>query len=194
MSEIDFKRSALLAMDFQSVVVDNYFPGTDTVQNMAAVIDPLRAAGVTIVFVTVAYRRGYPEIKVGHPVFGGFPASGGLFVEDAPGTEIHPGLPVQPDDLVVVKRRMSAFAGTELDCLLRSQGIDTLILGGLATSGVVLSTVRAASDLDYQIVVLSDCCADFDDEVQRVLVDKVLPFQATVLRSEALAAMLPVAV
>ena len=191
MNRVDPTRTALLALDFQSTVVDNYFPGTGTVKHMAGAIDRARAAGVTIVFVTVAFRPGYPEIHERNPVFGGFASSGGLFVEGASGTEIHPDLPLRPDDLVVVKRRMSAFSGTELDHLLRTKSIDTLILGGLATSGVVLSTVRAAGDLDYALFVLGDCCADFDDEVQRVLLEKVLPFQATMISSDGLADILP---
>lgn len=186
MNRVDPQRTALLAMDFQSVVVDKFFPGTSTVKAMAGAIDRARTAGVTIVFVTVEFRAGYPEINERNPVFGGFPTSGGLFLQGAPDTAIHPDLSARPDDLVVVKRRMSAFSNTEIDHLLRTRGIDTLILGGLATSGVVLSTVRAAGDLDYELFVLDDCCADFDDEVQRVLLEKVLPFQATVLGSESL--------
>jgi len=65
--------------------------------------------------------------------------------------------------------------------ILRSQQIDTLILTGIATSGVVLSTLREAADKDFSIKVLSDACLDADPEVHRVLTEKVFPRQADVM-------------
>jgi nicotinamidase-related amidase len=67
---------------------------------------------------------------------------------------------------------------------LRSQGIEELILTGIATSGVVLSTLRAAADMDYRLTVIADCCADADEEVHRVLTTKVFPRQAEVVSAE----------
>jgi nicotinamidase-related amidase len=64
---------------------------------------------------------------------------------------------------------------------LRSFGIQHIVLTGIATSGVVLSTLREAADKDYRITVLADCCADGDEEVHRVLTTKVFPRQADVL-------------
>ncbi|MGA2932584.1 MAG: isochorismatase family protein, partial [Acidimicrobiales bacterium] len=84
-------------------------------------------------------------------------------------------------DIVVTKRRVSAFAGSDLDVVLRARGARTLVLAGIATSGVVLSTLRQAADLDYGLVVLRDGCADADEEVHRVLLDKVFARQADVL-------------
>jgi nicotinamidase-related amidase len=80
----------------------------------------------------------------------------------------------------VVKRRTSAFAGSDLVEVLRAGRIDTLVLTGIATSGVVLSTLRQAADLDYGLVVLADACGDADPEVHRVLTTKVFPRQAKV--------------
>jgi len=67
--------------------------------------------------------------------------------------------------------------------VLRAQGISHLVLSGIATSGVVLSTLREAADKDYQLTVLADCCFDGDEEVQRVLLSKVFPRQAEVVQS-----------
>jgi nicotinamidase-related amidase len=92
--------------------------------------------------------------------------------------------------VVVTKHRVSAFAGTDLEMVLRAGGTETLVLAGLATSGVVLSTLRHAADADYRIVVVEDCCADRDPEVHRVLMEKVFPRQATVVRAEAIHAEL----
>ncbi len=68
--------------------------------------------------------------------------------------------------------------------VLRAQDISHLVLCGIATSGVVLSTLREAADKDYQLTVLADCCADADEEVQRVLLSKVFSRQAKVLQVE----------
>jgi nicotinamidase-related amidase len=89
---------------------------------------------------------------------------------------------------VVVKRRVSAFAGSDLAVLLRALRAERLVLAGIATSGVVLSTYIEAADLDFDLVVLSDACADADPEVHRVLLEKVFPKQAAVLTAEEWAA------
>jgi nicotinamidase-related amidase len=74
--------------------------------------------------------------------------------------------------------------------VLRANAIDTLVLAGIATSGVVLSTLRHAADADYRLVVVEDCCADRDAEVHRVLMMKVFARQAAVLSSaDAIAAI-----
>jgi nicotinamidase-related amidase len=101
-----------------------------------------------------------------------------------PGAAIHPSLAPQPDDIIVTKHRVGAFTGTDLDMILRAQDIDTLILFGIYTSGVVLSTLRhlrLAADADYRIIVLKDCCADPDAEVHACLMDKIFPRQPTVV-------------
>ena len=95
-------------------------------------------------------------------------------------TQVHARVAPQPGDVTVVKKRVSAFAGSGLDLVLRGQGIDTLVLTGIATSGVVLSTVREAADQDFGLVVLADGCLDSDPEVHRVLTEKVFPRQAEV--------------
>jgi len=79
---------------------------------------------------------------------------------------------------VVRKTRVGAFSTTDLDQQLNDRGITTLILAGVSTSGVVLSTVREAADRDYRIYVLADASADRDPNVHAVLTEKILPMQA----------------
>lgn len=101
-------------------------------------------------------------------------------------TQIHESVQPEPNETVVPKFRVSAFAaGSNLEIILRSHQIDTLILCGIATSGVVLSTLREAADKDYALKVLSDACLDADPEVHRILTEKVFPRQADVLTADA---------
>jgi nicotinamidase-related amidase len=87
---------------------------------------------------------------------------------------------------VVVKHRVNAFFGTDLEMMLRAHDIDTLVLLGHATSGVIVSTVRYAADADYRLVVVEDGCADRDAEMHTFLMQRLFPRQATVVSAEAL--------
>ena len=83
-----------------------------------------------------------------------------MLVAGSEGAAIHPAAAAREGEPIVVKHRISPFVGTDMETLLRANGIDTLVLAGVHTSGVVLSTVRHAGDLDYRLVVVRDCCAD----------------------------------
>jgi nicotinamidase-related amidase len=67
-------------------------------------------------------------------------------------------LPVAAEDVVVLKRRASAFFGTDLDLVLRAAGVDSVAIAGVATSAMVAATVYDAADLGYQLTVLRDGC------------------------------------
>jgi nicotinamidase-related amidase len=173
--------AALLLMDFQAAIVERF---ADVAESLLAGVDraaaAARANGIPVVYVRVAFRPGAPEVDRNNRIFAAL-ADSPAFVEDGPPTQIHPSLAPQPGDVVVDKKRVSAFAGSDLDMIMRAQGVRTLVLAGIATSGVVLSTLRQAADLDYCLTVLRDGCADADEEVHRVLLDKVFPRQADVL-------------
>ena len=87
----------------------------------------------------------------------------------------------EPGDIVVRKVRVGAFSTTDLDAQLRERGVDTLILAGISTSGVVLSTVRDASDRDYRVLVLADATADREPDVHAFLTERIFPRQADVI-------------
>jgi nicotinamidase-related amidase len=179
---IDRARSALLIMDFQAGIVER-FGGADQAGLLGrtrAAIDAARDAAVQVIFVAVGFRAGYPEVSPRNAGFGTVKASG-MFAPGDPNAQIHPALGSGAADIIVTKRRVSAFTGSDLEVVLRSKGIETLVLAGIATSGVVLSTLRQAADVDYRIIVLSDCCADRDPEVHRCLLEKVFPRQAAVI-------------
>ncbi len=85
---------------------------------------------------------------------------------------------------MVTKRRASAFSGSDLDVVLRARGIDSLVLTGLSTSGVVLHTLCQANDQDFGLTVLADACLDTDPEVHRVLTERLFPQWADVVAVE----------
>jgi nicotinamidase-related amidase len=181
---IDPARTALVAMDYQASILGGFVaePGA-LLARASAVLDAGRSAKLRIVYVVVGFRDGSPEISPRNASFSTIRGTRRFQPDDA-GAAIHPDVAPQPGDVTVIKHRVSAFAGTDFDMILRANGVETLILMGVATSGVVLSTVRHAADADYRVVVVEDCCSDRDAEVHRVLVEKVFPRQATVVTSE----------
>lgn len=172
--------TALLLMDFQNGIASR--PGFEpVVESAVKALDAARVAGLPVIFVRVGFRPGYPEVAATNLSFGAAKASAGdRMHQDQPGTQIIDRFAPRADEHVVLKKRISAFAGSDLEVLLRGLGVDSLVLGGIATSGVVLSTVRQAADLDFRLTVLTDACGDADPEVHRVLTEKVFPRQATV--------------
>jgi nicotinamidase-related amidase len=184
MNAIDPSRSALLVMDLQTEIVARLGErGAPLLERVPGVIAAARKARVPIIYVVVAFRPGYPELSPRSPLYE-MVAKQGRLALGTPAAEVVPAVRPEDGDVVVVKHRVSAFAGTDLDMILRAKGIDTLVLLGIATSGVVLSTVRHGADADYRLVVVKDCCADADEEVHRVLTEKVFVRQATVVSAD----------
>lgn len=171
----------LLVMDVQRSVVERFAQGSGpTLAAVGRALEGARRADVAVVHVTVGFRPGAPEVSRRNRSFAVLAGSGALALDD-PQTAVHPAAAPLPGEVVVVKKRVGAFSGSDLDVVLRAMEADTLVLSGIATSGVVLSTLRHAADLDFGLTVLSDACFDADPEVHRVLVDKVFPRQAAVV-------------
>ena len=171
--------AALLIMDVQQGIVERFAGDDGYLDRLGTAITAARAAGVLVCYVTVMFRPGHPEVSDRNKSFAAV-AGSGRFTDGDPGTQIPPEVAPAPGEAVVTKRRVSAFTGSDLEVLLRARGVDHLVLAGIATSGVVLSTQRQAADLDYRLTVLADGCLDHDPEVHQVLLDKVFPRQAEV--------------
>jgi nicotinamidase-related amidase len=174
-------RTALLIMDIQAGTVGRVSDSKSLLQTLGEAIKAARTAQIPVIYVVVGFRKGLPEIgpATTNKSFGALKSAGWPGIEEP--VEIDPAVAPQSGDMVVTKRRVSAFAGSDLEVILRGHKIEHLVLAGIATSGVVLSTVREAADKDYRLSVLSDGCADLDPEVHSVLVNKVFPRQADVL-------------
>lgn len=174
------KNAALLVMDVQNGIVERFATREDVLLPLQKAVEAARANKIPVIFVRVAFRPGFPEVSPKNKSFSAITERGGMTVSDL-STQVHASVAPRADEPVVTKLRVSAFAGSDLEVILRARGIETLILTGIATSGVVLSTLREAADKDYGLIVLSDACLDGDPEVHRVLTEKVFPRQADVM-------------
>lgn len=174
------EKTALLVMDVQPGILARLPNQDEYLAKVTAAVNAAHEKHLPIIYVVVGFRATLPEISARNKSFGGI-------TKDTASIMINPQPAITPigDDVVVTKRRVSAFSGSDLEVILRAQNIRHLVLTGIATSGVVLSTVREAADKDYQLTVLTDLCADFDAEVHAVLMDKVFPRQADVMTSDA---------
>jgi nicotinamidase-related amidase len=172
--------TALLVMDMQAAIVRTLPSASDLLNKVSNAIANARKRGIPILFVVVGFRAGTPEISTNNK---GFSANKERFANANMDEWIKIDAALQPlaGEIIITKRRVSAFTGSDLEVVLRAQGIQHLALAGIATSGVVLSTLREAADKDYRLTVLSDGCADADEEVHRVLITKIFPRQADVI-------------
>ena len=187
---LDPKQTALLVMDFQRGVVDR-MPGLDgLLTRVQQAIADVREHGGTIGYVRVAFTEAdWAAIPPVNAVFARVSDNRLMHHED-PSTAIHDRLAPEPGDIVVRKTRVGAMSTTDLDRQLRDRGITTLVLAGISTSGVVLSTVIEAADLDYRLYVLSDGTEDLDAETRDVLLGKVFPRRAQVIDTAGLRTLL----
>lgn len=146
---------ALLVMDVQQAITERV-PGPDYTPRVARAVTAARTAGVPVVYVVLGFRPGHPETK-SSPFFNTLPD--GTFTDGDPVAAIHPDVAPRPGESIVTKKRVSVVAGSDLDLVLRGGGIAPLVLTGLVTCGVVLSTLRQAADLDYRLTGLPTAAA-----------------------------------
>lgn len=179
----DPAHTAVLAMDCQAGIVSVYAkPEEEFTERAAGVLAAARRAGMSIIHVQVGFRAGLPEVSRRNKFFAAIKDSAQhqKFFEGDSGA-IHPALGPEPGDIVVTKHRVGAFNGTDLAMILQAQEIVTLVMFGIATSGVVLSTLLEACDADYQVVVISDCCTDLDAELHQSLLERLFPRRGDVV-------------
>lgn len=165
--------TALIIGDVQRGITRNYPFAQQVVPPLTELLPRARAAGALVVFVRFGFRGNGADLPAGIPLFRSFFDAGDDFHEGTPGTELD--LPVTDEDVVVLKRRASAFAGTDLDLVLRARGVTRLAIAGVATSAMVAATCYDAADRGYHLTVLRDGCGDGDPDVHDFFMDKVFP-------------------
>jgi nicotinamidase-related amidase len=184
---IDPAHTAVLSMDCQAGIVSIYTREAKDafLIRVATVLDHARGTGMTIIHIQVGFRPGLPEISSRNALLGAIKSSAQhqqLFRE--PLGAIPETIAPQGNEIVITKHRISAFAGTDLAMILRANDIDTLVLYGIATSGVVLSTLIEAADADYRLAVIGDCCADLDATLHDCLIQRFFPTRGPVFSTE----------
>jgi nicotinamidase-related amidase len=181
--KIDLRKTALLTLDFQEGIF-GFAPGADAIiPNASKAVEFARRKQFQIIHVGLGFSEGHPEISDIDSPFQRVKRNN-LFLKGSPSAEFHSSI-ARPDELVVYKQRVGAFSENQLHLILRSRGIENLVLFGISTSGITLSTLRRAFDLDFRCVIIKDACFDPDPEVHRVLTEKIFPAQAMVVTVDA---------
>jgi nicotinamidase-related amidase len=185
------QQAALLVMDYQNGIFSRVHDPDALLKRAARAIDVARRNGMHVGYVRVAFNDEELQALPDRNKMKAFVTTAGAAVRsDSPMTAIHDDIAPQPGDIVVRKTRVGPFGTTDLDDQLRKRGITTVILAGISTSGVVLSTVRDAADRDYRIFVLADATADPQQDVHDFLIEKIFPRQADVIAVDDLEKLL----
>lgn len=145
--------------------VEGVMNETGMLAKTVQVADAARAAGATVMHAPITFKPGYSEIS-DHPygILKGV-VDGNAFVKGEWGAEIVDDLTPQEGDIVVEgKRGLDTFASTNLDFMLRSKGIKTIVLGGFLTNCCVESTMRSGYENGYEVYTLTDCTAATSSE------------------------------
>ncbi|MFF1649919.1 cysteine hydrolase family protein [Streptomyces sp. NPDC058240] len=190
---LDPTHTALLVMDCQPAILALLPEGGDgeaLIGRVEGAIADVRGNGGTIAYVRVGFTEAdWDAIPATNKSFAPLAQHRVMHHED-PAAAIHERLTPQDGDILVRKIRYSGMSTTDLDQQLRERGITTLVVSGISTSGVVLSTVIDAADRDYQLYVLSDGVADPDTEVHNILLHQVFPSRAHIIDTAELHALL----
>jgi nicotinamidase-related amidase len=170
-------QTALVVMHYQTDILA-LFPAVapTLLANTRKLCDAARAKGVSVYFAKIQFSPGYPEVSPLNKNGQGLKQLG-LFIND----RIAPELGQQANEPLIIGHRASVFFGTDLQARLSAQGIDSLIMAGIASTGVVLSSVAYASDSDFRLYTVKDCCFDPDQVVHDHLFSTAFDSRTTVL-------------
>ncbi|MFM2486247.1 hydrolase [Celerinatantimonas yamalensis] len=183
MLAFDSKKTALVLIDLQEGIIANNFAPyrSDVVVAKGKVLaEQFRQVGASVVLVNVGWDACYANTPKGAVDQPSQRPEGGL---PAGWMDLTPGL-AQEGDLRVTKHQWGAFTGTGLDLELRRRGIETIVMGGIATNMGVESTVRHGWELNYNMVVVEDACSAFTVEQHQMAIDVIFPRIAQVVRSD----------
>ena len=158
-------RTAVIAVHMQHDVVspDGAFGGffaaqaaeRDIIGQAGKLLEAARRSGATTVYTRVAWQPGYPDLVANSPLLG-IVAQSQCLIEGSDKAQIVPQLAPQDGDVVLTHQRVGGFSASQLDVILRSRGVDTVLFAGVATNASVESTARQASDLGYRTIVVAD--------------------------------------
>lgn len=186
------RRPALLLVDMIRGFTDPACPlGCDCPEVVAANTRLLRefhSCALPVVFTTVVYREDSQA-----RVFRRRIAALNVLTPDSKWVQVDPRLDRQPGDELIEKQWASAFHGTDLDARLRAQGVDSLVVTGLTTSGCVRATVVDGLQYDYPVVVAREAVGDRNSEAHRANLHDMHAKYADVMSVDEILALLPCA-
>jgi nicotinamidase-related amidase len=198
---IDPAKTAVVLIEYQNDftseggvlhgAVEGVMKQTGMLANTERVVEAARSAGVTIMHAPIMFAKGYNEISA-HPygILKGV-VDGNAFVKGTWGAAITEELDPQEGDIVIEgKRGLDTFASTNLDFILRSKGISTIVLGGFLTNCCVESTMRTGYENGYEVITLSDCVAATSEEEHANAIKYDYPMFSKPMTSEELIAEL----
>ncbi|KVT33995.1 cysteine hydrolase [Burkholderia ubonensis] len=170
-------QTALVVMHYQTDIL-GLFPAVAPalLANTRKLCDAARAKGVGVYFANLRFSPGYPEVSPLNRNGQGIKQLG-LFIDD----RTAPELGQQANEPLITAHRASVFFGTDLEVRLSARGVDSLIMVGIASTGVVLSSVAYASDADFRLYTVKDCCYDPDQVVHDHLFSTAFDSRTTVL-------------
>ncbi|MFT3698801.1 MAG: isochorismatase family cysteine hydrolase [Kofleriaceae bacterium] len=187
--QLERDRTALLVMDLQKEIIPMLGDkGPALLERTASLIKAARTANIPVIYVVVGFRHGYPEVSPNNVGFSAAKASGRM--QGVTAADIDSRVAPTGDEPTVIKRRVNAFWQTDMDMILRAKGVTHLMLTGVSTSGVILSTSTYAADADYKLTIVKDCVMDTDEEVHRVLIEKILAKRSQMTTAEEVIAAL----
>ena len=171
-------RTALVVVDMQNgfcrsegsiAQLDlDYARLAEAIPGCVLLVSAARAAGVPVVFTRFVYRADFRDGGVLVEHFLPALADVNALVEGTWDMELVDELQPVEGDFVIDKNRCSSFYGTRLEPILTSMGIQRLIVAGVTTNMCVETTVRDASQRDYQVFVVADACGELEEERHRV--------------------------
>jgi len=196
-TKIDVNKMALLVIDMQNDLikvkeepfnaVTKMAQSKGIIANTAKVVAAARRVGIPVIFIGHVHRKDNADVvaTVTDLMLQGLaPPAREAMVEGTPGAQIVDELKPIAGDHVIWKRRSSAFYNTDLELMLRSRGVDTLIIAGVVTNGCVANTVRSARERDFNVIVLSDCIATMMPEDDRYFIERAFPREGRVRTSD----------
>jgi len=163
---VDPSKTALIVVDMENDFVAHGAPletpaGRAMLPTLKRAIGFCREQGIRVIYTTHAHRRDGCDMGRFKDLWPPIARRTGL-VDGEPGIEIYPEIVPEADEIVITKRRYSAFYGTDLEIILRGLGVDTVVISGVTTENCCHATARDALFRDYKVVFLSDATATFD--------------------------------
>jgi len=157
----------------------------------ARLLEGFRTGKAKVIYTAVTYLPGYPGVTRNSRLFRTLIDNGpSLLLEGTPAVEVIDDLAPRSGEPVVRGQGANGFDRTELDSFLRQAGVETLALVGIATDVAVESTARAACDLGYRTIIVSDACTADSDEAHARSLDVVRAwFGETATADEVLSAL-----